>query len=60
MIITALVILAIGVLIAIIGTFLYFMFDDKKASIGVVFQFAGVVAIVISIIIFLACALVLL
>ncbi len=50
MIFISLIILAVGVLMAIVGTFLYFMFDGKQAKIGTALQLAGVITIIISII----------
>lgn len=50
MIFAILVTIVLGVLMAIVGTFLYFMFDGQKAKIGTALQLAGVITIVISII----------
>ena len=55
MILAILIIMAIGVLMAIVGTFLYYVFNDKKASIGTALQFAGVITILISIITSISC-----
>lgn len=45
-----LVILAVGILMAIGGTILYNEFDDGRADIGTAFQFAGGIAIIVSVI----------
>lgn len=49
MILAILIIMALGVLMAIAGTCLYYMFDDKKANIGTALQISGVITIIISI-----------
>ncbi len=56
MILAILIIMALGVLMAIAGTYLHYMFDDKKANIGTALQISGVITIIISIITSISCA----
>ena len=53
MILFILIVTALGVLINITETLLYFIFDYKKTNIGVILQFSGIIIVVIAIISFI-------